>query len=84
MNKKDPLAKLFLGLRPTKDELAKVKAAEGDPIRFAKVLRDLDRKYKVRSLQTLGVDKKVINEQASYPVTQSSSARLGESGDVVD
>lgn len=77
--KKDPLATLFAGLRPTKDELAKVKAAERDPVRFAQLLGELDRKYKVRSLQTLGVDEKLINAQAARPITEtSSSGRISE------
>lgn len=67
-NKRDPLAGLFAGLRPTEDELAKIKAAEHDPQKFVQLLGELDRKYKVRSLETLGVDKKLINPQASRPV----------------
>lgn len=80
--KQDPLAKLFAGLRPTKDELAKIKAAEGDPIKFVQLLGELDRKYKVRSLETLGVDKKLINAQACHPVTEDIRAYpfAGQSG----
>jgi len=63
----DPLAKLFTGLRPTAAELAKLKAAEADPKQFSRLLAELDRKYKVRSIDTLGLDKKLINTQAFLP-----------------
>ncbi len=68
--KQDPLAKLFTGLRPTEDELAKIKAAERDPQQYVRLLGDLDRKYKVRSLETLKVDRKLINPQAFRSATE--------------
>jgi len=74
--KRDPLANMFVRLRPTEDELAKVKAAERDPQKFVQVLGKLDRKYKVRSLETLGVDKKLINPQASRAATKEITPTL--------
>ena len=67
---RDPLAKMFAELRPNTDELAKVKKAEGDPIEFVRLLGELDRKYKIRSLDALRIDKKLLNRQASRPVTE--------------
>ncbi|MEW5873069.1 MAG: hypothetical protein AB1894_27670 [Chloroflexota bacterium] len=67
-NRQETLAKLFAKLRPTEEELAKLKAVEEDPIAFAHMVGEIDRKYKVRSLETLRSDKKLFNAQASYPV----------------
>lgn len=67
MARQDPHAKLFARLHPTSEELAKVKAAEksGDAKRLIDELGALDRKYKARSIDSLGVDKKIISTEAS-------------------
>jgi hypothetical protein len=67
--KPDPLAKLFEKLHPTKDEIAKVEAAAKDPDEFIRLVRKLDNKYKVRSLEAIGVDQKLINAEASRPAS---------------
>ncbi len=81
----DPLAKLLTGLRPTPAELAKLAAAESSPKQFVDLLGQLDRKYKVRSLESLGVDKKLIYAQALLPAsaaqefpTQSGLGPIGQ------
>ena len=88
--KRDPLARLFAGLRPNKDELAELKAAERskDLEQFVRRLGELDRKYKMRSLETLGVDEGLINTKAfqpaseeiepAYPVQSQSAAIVGQ------
>lgn len=66
--KRDPLAKLSASMRPTDDELEKLRAAEGDPAKFTRLLGDLDRKYKARSSLIMEVDKDKFSAEASYPV----------------
>src|SRR5262245_58737452 len=70
--KRDPLARLFAALRPNKDELAELKAAERskDLEQFVRRLGELDRKYKMRSLETLVVDEKLINTEAFRPASE--------------
>lgn len=68
----DPLAKLFAKLHPTEEELAELKAAErsGDVSLFVRALGELDRRYKARSIDTLGIDRKLVASDASRPAKQ--------------
>ena len=72
-SKHDLFTKLLTELRPTKDELARVKAAESDPKTFIKLLGELDRKYKGRTLKDLGVDAKLINPNAFRIIAEGAT-----------
>lgn len=72
----DPLANLFAKLRPSPEKLAAVKAAErsGDTARFTELLAELDRASKVRSVRSLALDRKLVNDKASRVLAEAERA----------
>jgi hypothetical protein len=72
--KPDPFGRLFAPLRPTNEEMAALKEAEKrNPAEFVRRLAELDRKYKVRSIETLQIDKKIINHEATSRAPQQAT-----------
>lgn len=71
-SKQDPYAELFARLRPTEEELSRLRSIEraGDWEAFAEQVSKLDRKYKSRSIGMLSVDEKLINPEAARPLVE--------------